>query len=54
MTLTLEKGESIGEVVINIITKCSAYDVHYRYANWIYITGQYVEGWMYFDESYVS
>ncbi|SFC00360.1 SH3 domain-containing protein [Bacillus sp. 491mf] len=51
--VNLRKGASTGDVVINKITKRSAYDVHYRYENWIYVTGEGVEGWMYFDESYV-
>ncbi|MCM3736256.1 N-acetylmuramoyl-L-alanine amidase [Bacillus cytotoxicus] len=51
--INLRKGASTGDVVINKITKRSAYDVHYRYENWIYVTGEGVEGWMYFDESYV-
>ncbi|SFT24653.1 SH3 domain-containing protein, partial [Bacillus sp. 103mf] len=52
--INLRKGASTGDTVINKITKRSAYDVHYRYENWIYVTGEDVEGWMYFDESYVS
>ncbi|MDC2864571.1 SH3 domain-containing protein [Bacillus sp. BP-3] len=51
--VNLRKGASTGDPVINKITKRSAYDVHYRYENWIYVTGEGVEGWMYFDESYV-
>ncbi|SFC99284.1 hypothetical protein SAMN04488168_1146 [Bacillus sp. 491mf] len=46
----LKKGASTGDPVINKITKCSAYDVHYRYVNWIYVTGECVEGWMFFGE----
>ncbi|MDC2864645.1 GH25 family lysozyme [Bacillus sp. BP-3] len=52
--VNLRKGASTGDVVINKITKRSAYDVHYRYENWIYVTGEGVEGWMYFDEPYVN
>lgn len=52
--INLRKGASTGDVVINKLTKQSAYDVHYRYENWIYVTGEGVEGWMYFDESYVK
>ncbi|ENQ3106054.1 N-acetylmuramoyl-L-alanine amidase [Bacillus cereus] len=52
--VNLRKGASTGDVVINKITKRSAYDVHYRYENWIYVAGEGVEGWMYFDESYVN
>ncbi|MEH6892640.1 GH25 family lysozyme [Bacillus sp. JJ864] len=52
--VNLRKGASTGDPVINKITKCSAYDAHYRYENWIYITGEGVEGWVYFDESYVN
>lgn len=51
--INLRKGASTGDPVMNKITKRSAYDVHYRYENWIYVTGEGVEGWMYFDESYV-
>ncbi|SFI27218.1 GH25 family lysozyme [Bacillus sp. 103mf] len=51
--VNLRKGASTGDPVINKITKRSAYDVHYRYENWIYVTGEGVEGWMYFHESYV-
>ncbi|WP_459500022.1 GH25 family lysozyme [Bacillus sp. C1] len=52
--INLRKGASTGDPVINVITKQSAYDVHYRYENWLYVTGEGVEGWMYFDESYVK
>ncbi|MEH6848555.1 M15 family metallopeptidase [Bacillus pseudomycoides] len=52
--INLRKGASTGDAVMNKLTKQSAYDVHYRYENWIYVTGEGVEGWMYFDESYVS
>ncbi|AXO94424.1 N-acetylmuramoyl-L-alanine amidase [Bacillus anthracis] len=52
--INLRKGASTGDAVINKITKQSAYDVHYRYEDWIYVTGEGVEGWMYFDESYVK
>ncbi|WP_020059092.1 GH25 family lysozyme [Bacillus sp. 123MFChir2] len=52
--VNLRKGASTGDPVMNKITKRSAYDVHYRYKNWIYVTGEGVEGWMYFDESYVN
>jgi len=52
--INLRKGASTGDVVINKLTKQSAYDVHYHYENWIYVTGESVEGWMYFDESYVK
>lgn len=52
--VNLRKGASKTDVVVNKITRQSAYDVHYRYENWIYVTGEGVEGWMYFDESYVK
>ncbi|MEH6851885.1 MULTISPECIES: SH3 domain-containing protein [Bacillus] len=52
--VNLRKGASAGDVVINKITKRSAYEVHYRYADWIYVAGEGVEGWVYFDESYVN
>ncbi|SFC03186.1 Lyzozyme M1 (1,4-beta-N-acetylmuramidase), GH25 family [Bacillus sp. 491mf] len=52
--INLRRGASTGDPVMNKITKRSAYEVHYRYENWIYVTGEGVEGWMYFDESYVS
>ncbi|PEA54515.1 N-acetylmuramoyl-L-alanine amidase [Bacillus pseudomycoides] len=51
--INLRRGASTGDPVMNKITKRSAYDVHYRYENWIYVTGEGVEGWMYFDEEYV-
>ena len=52
--MNLRKGASQSDVVVAKITKRSAYDVHYRYENWIYVTGGGVEGWMYFDEEYVN
>ncbi|MBZ4223151.1 N-acetylmuramoyl-L-alanine amidase [Bacillus wiedmannii] len=52
--INLRKGASESDVVVNKITKQSSYDVHHRYENWIYVTGESVEGWMYFDESYVK
>ncbi|WP_035436830.1 GH25 family lysozyme [Bacillus sp. UNC322MFChir4.1] len=52
--INLRRGASTGDPVMNKITKRSAYEVYYRYENWIYVTGEGVEGWMYFDESYVS
>ncbi|MEI4801742.1 SH3 domain-containing protein [Bacillus sp. NPDC077411] len=52
--MNLRKGASTGDAVINKITKRSAYEVHYRYADWIYVVGEGVEGWMYFDEFYVN
>ncbi|HDX9589268.1 TPA: N-acetylmuramoyl-L-alanine amidase [Bacillus pseudomycoides] len=52
--INLRRGASTGDPVMNKITKRSAYDVHYCYENWIYVTGEGVEGWMYFDESYVN
>ncbi|MBZ4223082.1 N-acetylmuramoyl-L-alanine amidase [Bacillus wiedmannii] len=52
--INLRKGASTGDLVINKLSKQSAYDVHHRYENWIYVTGEGVEGWMYFDESYVK
>ncbi|MCX2829227.1 M23 family metallopeptidase [Bacillus pseudomycoides] len=52
--INLRKGASTGDPIVNEITKQSAYDVHYRYENWIYVTGEGVEGWMYFDESYTK
>jgi len=51
--VNLRKGASTGDPVMNKITKRSAYDVHYRYENWIYVTGEGVEGWVYFDKEYV-
>ncbi|MGG2014561.1 hypothetical protein [Bacillus sp. S10(2024)] len=51
--INLGKGASTSDIVINKITKRSEYDIHYRYENWIYVTSEDVEGWMYFDESYV-
>ncbi|MDC2863875.1 GH25 family lysozyme [Bacillus sp. BP-3] len=52
--INLRRGASLGDPVINQITKRSAYDVHWRYENWIYVKGEGVEGCMYFDESYVN
>ncbi|WP_348272195.1 SH3 domain-containing protein [Bacillus sp. 103mf] len=52
--INLRKGASTGDALINKITKRSAYEVHYRYADWIYVVGEGVEGWMYFDEFYVN
>ncbi|WP_242222453.1 hypothetical protein [Bacillus cereus group sp. BfR-BA-01380] len=48
--INLRKGASTGNIVVEQITKVGAYDVHYRYENWIFVN----DGWMYFDELYVS
>ncbi|MGG2016963.1 hypothetical protein [Bacillus sp. S10(2024)] len=36
------------------ITKHSAYVIHHHYENWIFLTGEGVEGWIHFDESYIN
>ncbi|SFI28421.1 MULTISPECIES: GH25 family lysozyme [unclassified Bacillus (in: firmicutes)] len=54
--INLRKGASTGDAVVEQINNAGAYDVHYRYENWIFINGGGLKtgGWMYFDESYVN
>ncbi|WP_242217403.1 hypothetical protein [Bacillus cereus group sp. BfR-BA-01380] len=50
------KGASTGDIIVEQINNVGAYDVQYRYENWIFVNGGEIKesGWMYFDESYVN
>ncbi|MEI4802135.1 GH25 family lysozyme [Bacillus sp. NPDC077411] len=51
--INLRKGASKGDPVVGQ-ANVGAWDVHFRYEDWIYVYKEGVEGWMYFDESYVK
>ncbi|WP_277928558.1 GH25 family lysozyme [Bacillus cereus group sp. BfR-BA-01380] len=53
--VNLRKGWSTSDSVLAQIKEPGAYEVLFRYGDWIYIfIEKGIEGWMYFDESYVS
>ena len=51
--INLRKGASKGDSVVGQ-ANVGAWDFHFRYEDWIYVYKEGVEGWMYFDESYVK
>ncbi|MBO1626074.1 glycoside hydrolase family 25 protein [Bacillus sp. SY8(2021)] len=51
--INLRKGASRNDQVVGKANS-GAWDVHFRYEDWIYVYKDGIEGWMYFDESYVK